>query len=299
MRSNPRRSGRGIFLSTALAAFAALVGLGDAQAQFRAPRGTQAAPWLVYYADSEPPEAFRAFDLLVLDSQFHPPLDVLRDRGKVLLGYISLGEVEQHRPWFEAVRAEGILLQENRFWPGSFFVDLRDKRWVERVIEELVPAVLHAGFDGLFFDTLDNPLYLEETDPQAYAGMTEAAARLVRAIRLNYPTVPIMMNRAYGLLPEVETAIDMVLGESVYADYDFETESYRHVETALYREQVALLKAAQARRPALRVMTLDYWNPEDRAGIEEIYRVQRSNGFEPYVATINLDVIVPPPSGGE
>lgn len=290
---------RALAISIATMTFAMVLGAGGAAAQFRAPRDTQAAPWLVYYADAEPVEAFQPFDLLVLDSQFHPPLPVLRDRGKVLLGYISLGEVEQHRPWFDAVRAEGILLQENKFWPGSFFVDVRDRRWVKRVIEDLIPDILHAGFDGLFFDTLDNPLYLEESDPQTYAGMTEAAARLVRAIRLNYPTVPIMLNRGYGLLPEVETAIDMVLGESVYADYDFETQTYGRVEPALYQEQVDLLQAAKARRPALRVMTLDYWDPADRAGVAEIYRVQRANGFEPYVATIDLDVIVPPPSNGE
>lgn len=290
-------------LSTCLACLAVaamiLFGSGDVGAQFRSARATKAAPWMVYYADTEPPEAFEAFGLLVLDSRFHPPLDILHDRGKTLLGYLSLGEVEQHRDWFESVKAEGILLQENRYWPGSYFVDLRDRRWVERVIEELVPAILRAGFDGIFLDTLDNPLYLEETDPAAYAGMTEAAARLVRAIRLNYPTIPIMMNRAYPLLPAVEEAIDMALGESVYADYDFETETYERVDPALYREQVQLLQAAKMRRPALRVMTLDYWNPQDRAGVAEIYRVQRRNGFEPYVATIGLDVIVPPPGQGQ
>lgn len=42
-------------------------------------------------------------------------------------------------------------------------------------------------------------------------------------------------------------------------------------------------------------MTLDYWNPADTAGLRRIYRAQRANGFLPYVATVELDRLVPEP----
>jgi len=219
----------------------------------------------------------------------------LSDRGKTLLAYLSLGEVEEHRPYFPAVKAEGILLHENRAWRGSYFVDLRDPRWTARVIEQLIPDVLHRGFDGLFLDTLDDAADLERSDPARYRGMTAAATRLVRTIRLHYPTIKIMMNRAYEILPDVEEYIDIELGESIFADYDFETKRYRLVKRAIYREQVRLLKAAQRRRPDLAVFTLDYWDPADTAGVARIYREQRANGFEPYVATLELDRIVREP----
>lgn len=254
-------------------------------------------PWVVYYADKEPVEAFESFRLLVLDSETHPPLRPLSERGKVLLGYLSVGEVESHRPWYAKVKRWGILKDENPNWKGSYYVDLRDPRWISLVVEELVPMLLRRGFDGVFLDTLDNPVYLEQAQPQKYKGMTEAAAQLVRAIRRNYPAIPIMMNRAYPLLPRVERDIDFELGESVYADYDFKTKSYKLVDRPLYQEQVKLLKDAQKRRPELRVMTLDYWSPADPDGVRRIYKEQRANGFDPYVATIDLDRIVkePPP----
>ena len=59
--------------------------------------------------------------------------------------------------------------------------------------------------------------------------------------------------------------------------------------------RVTILQAAKARRPKLRIMTLDYWDPEDAEGVSRIYREQRANGFEPYVATIKLDRIVTEP----
>jgi len=254
-----------------------------------------AVPWVVYYGDTAPAEAFDPYDVVVLDSQYHPPLQPLLDRGKTVLGYISLGEVEAHRPWFKAVRNEGLLRGENPYWEDSFYVDTRDRRWTERVLHELVPRILRAGFHGIFIDTLDNPAELERIDPKGNAGMTAAAASLVRAIRHHFPHTRIMLNRAYEILPEVAGAIDMVLGESVYADWNFEAEHYERVEADTYRHQVELLQAAQRRNPRLQVMTLDYWDPDDTAGIARIYAAQSGNGFSPYVATLALDRIVPRP----
>ena len=59
----------------------------------------QSVPWVAYYSDDAPPEAFSAYRIVVLDSHSHPLLAPLSDRGKTLLGYLSLGEVEEHRPY--------------------------------------------------------------------------------------------------------------------------------------------------------------------------------------------------------
>jgi uncharacterized protein (TIGR01370 family) len=249
----------------------------------------------VYYSDEADSSAFEEFDLLIFDSDSYPQLNPLADRGKTLLGYLSLGEVEQYRTYFQAVKREGILLQENPYWKGSYFVDIRSPGWTSRVIERLVPRILRRGFHGLFLDTLDNPAHLERVDPQKFKGMVLAAANLVKTIRYHYPSIKIMLNRAYEILPHVEGEIDMVLGESVFADYDFETKRYKRVPRDLYQYQVNLLKGAQKRTPALQIFTLDYWDPGDSQAIREIYSEQRGNGFVPYVATVELDVLVPEP----
>ncbi|HFC53247.1 MAG TPA: hypothetical protein ENJ43_02310 [Gammaproteobacteria bacterium] len=251
--------------------------------------------WLAYYSDKASPADFRAYDLLVLDSDHRPALAPLAEHGKTLLGYLSLGEAEQYRHHFAAVRGQGLLLGENPNWKGSYFLDIRQRAWTERVIYELIPFLLHQGFDGVFLDTLDGPLHLERKDPERYRGMGEAAIRLVRTIRRQFPHIRIMLNRAYEILPEVAGDIDIVLGESVYADYDFGSESYKRVPQQLYQAQLAYLKQAQRINPRLKVFTLDYWEPDDERGIAEIYRAQRANGFVPYVATVALDRIVSEP----
>src|SRR6185436_10672026 len=213
--------------------------------------------WAVYYAAELPPTAFYGYDLVVFEPDHHPPIEPLVDRGKRVLGYLSLGEVNETRPYFAEVKAEGILLGENENWKGSYFIDVRDPRWTRRAVDELVPASLRRGVQGIFIETLDNPGHLERLDAKAHAGMVEAAARLVRTLRRNFPRMPIVLNRGYEVLPSVERDIDMVLGESVYADYDATAKRYARVDDQTYRQQVELLQGAMRRQPKLKILTLD------------------------------------------
>jgi polysaccharide biosynthesis protein PelA len=251
--------------------------------------------WVVVYSEKPAIDEFRDYGLVVLDSIHHPPIRPLLEQKKTVIGYISLGEVENYRDYFKAVEKEGILYEKNPNWPDSRFVDVRDTRWTKRVIEELVPRLLHKGFQGIFIDTLDNPAELERRDPNKFKGMTEGAANLVKAIRRHYPRIYIMLNRAYEILPAVDGQIDAVLGESVFTEIDFEKKTYRLADTKVYRQQVEWLQAAKNRQPRLKIYTLDYWTPTDTAGVARIYAEQRKNGFMPYVSVKDLDRILKEP----
>lgn len=251
--------------------------------------------WVVVYNEKPTIESFRDYSLVVLDSIHHPPIRPLLEQRKTVIGYLSLGEAESYRDYYKDVEKEGILLDKNPNWPDSRYVDVRDARWTRRVVETLVPRLLHKGFQGIFIDTLDNPPELERRDPAKFKGMTVAAANLVKAIRRHYPRIYIMLNRGYTILPAVESEIDAVLGEAVFTEIDFEKNTYRLTDPKLYRQQVDLLQAARKRQPKLRVFTLDYWKPDDIAGVIRIYAEQRKNGFLPYVSVKELDRIFKEP----
>lgn len=252
-------------------------------------------PWAAYYADKLPLSTFDPYDLVVFDEHEHPQLKPLADRGKTLLGYLSLGEVEKIRPYFRAIKAQNLLLDENKNWPGSYLVDVRNKYWAKRVVEELIPQLLHKGFHGVFIDTLDNPIELERRDPEKFKGMRDASITLVKAIRYHYPQIPIMVNRAFEILPELGEYITMVLGESLYSSYDFATKKYQKVSENDYRDLVSRLQNFKKSFPKVRVMSLDYWNPEESDEIKKIYNIQRANGFEPFVSVVKLDNVLAEP----
>jgi uncharacterized protein (TIGR01370 family) len=267
-----------------------------------APLAVQAADadrdcWLVYYGSTAPAEAFRPYSTVILDSRYHPALPPLAKAGKKLIGYISIGEASPDYSYFEQLKSEGLLIRSSNVWQGNQYIDIRDSRWQRRLLDELIPAVLAQGFQGLFLDTLDSPLYLEQTDPAAYQGMADAAATIIRSIRTRFANATVVMNRAYKLLDNVAGDIDIVVGESVFTTYNFRTKRYGLVDDAAYRHQVQLLQDAVKRSPNLRVFTLDYWDPADMEGIGRIYREERANGFKPYVTTIDLAKIVKEPPG--
>jgi uncharacterized protein (TIGR01370 family) len=245
----------------------------------------------VYYTNVLPAKAFEAYDTLVFDSEHHPELRPLQHRGKTLLGYLSLGEAENYRPYYPKLAHSQLLLARQGEWSGHYFVDVRKSHWVELVIEQLIPEILHQGFDGIFLDTVDSSVALDAQN----AGMTAAVTQLIFAIRMHYPQVKVMLNRGFDILPQVVGSVDMVLAESIYTTYDFKTKKHRKQPAEVYQSVSAMLKQQQAQHPALKIYTLDYWPPEDAAAIKAVYAAQRANGFVPSVATVDLQQLVAEP----
>lgn len=252
-------------------------------------------PWAVYYDSKLPATAFEKYDLLIFDPQHHPQLQPLLDRGKTLIGYLNAGEVEARERFFTAVQQEGILLQENSRWKKSYYIDLRDKRWAKRVIEEIIPRILHKGFQGIFLDTLDNPIELERENPDKFPGMKQAAINLVLAIRYHYPTLPIIVNRAFEILPEIGDKVNMVLGESMYTSYDMKSKEYKLNNPEFYKQETKMLQDFKAQFPKVRVLSLEYAPGNDTQKIKGLYKLQRDNGFEPFVSVIELNQVIAEP----
>jgi uncharacterized protein (TIGR01370 family) len=209
-----------------------------------------------------------------------------------VVGYLSLAEASPDYTYFEQLQAEGLLIHPSEIWKGNQFIDIRDRRWHQRVTRELVPSVLAKGFNGLFLDTVDSALWMEESNPAKYGGMKQAAIELIGGIRKLYPGTTIVLNRGYNLLPDLAGVLDFAVGESVFSTYDFNRKQYGFVDPALYRKQVEWLQDAQRRDPKLTVLVLDYCDPANKVEIKQVYAQERANGFIPYVASIDLSYLL-------
>jgi len=124
--------------------------------------------------------------------------------------------------------------------------------------------------------------------------MIEAAADLARTIKRSMPQAPIMVNRGYAVLPSMVGSFDMLLGESVRTTFSGEN-TFRRVSDSDFNWQRDRMKEAKVRDPRIKLFSLDYWDPNDRAGVAEIHIEERRHGFIPYVSTPDLTRIVPPP----
>ncbi|AJR25571.1 hypothetical protein EWH10_10295 [Sphingobium fuliginis] len=251
--------------------------------------------WGVDYGEATDPAIARRFGLLVLEPDFARPLAPLRGPGSRLLGYISLGEVHDGRPFAAELEKAGALRQANPNWPQARLVDLRDPAWTALVVDRLIPAILRKGYDGIFMDTLDNAEALERQDADRNKGMVAGAARLVQAIRTRFPDMAIMINRGYALLPQVAGQIDLVLAEAMASRWNFAEGRYEMTSADDWQWQADHLFAARRINPRLGLATLDYWDPRDKATIASLYARERAAGFQPYVSTLALDRLIPEP----
>ena len=251
--------------------------------------------FVIYYGDTAQPGTFDGYNVIVLNGEHHPVLAGLPPNSATF-GYLSLGEAAHDRGYFPAARQAGVLLGGNPNWPGSFYVDLRKPAWQHLVLDQLAPAILAQGFQGLFLDTLDDAAFLEKADPKRNAGMVEAAAGLVHALHVRFPNAPIILNRAYEIQAQVAPDLWGVLGESVLTDYAFAKKQYVRQSASDASWQMDQLRTLRAHYPALHVFTLDYWTPSDQGTIRRLYAQQRQAGNTPYVATIDLQRIVPEPA---
>lgn len=251
--------------------------------------------WGIDYGPATAPAVARTFDLLVLEPDHPRPIAPLRGPKSVLLGYISLGEVEKRRPFAAALDQAGALQTPNPNWPDARLVDVRHPAWTALVLDTLIPQILAKGYDGIFLDTLDNAEAMERADATGNAGMILAAKLLVKAIRTRFPAIKIMLNRGYALLPEVATDVDLILGEAMASRWNFQERTYERAPESDWDWQANHLRAAKSANPAIVLTTLDYWTVTDPRTIAGLYARERAAEFHPYVATLSLDHLLPEP----
>ncbi len=250
--------------------------------------------WTVYYGHALPAEAFSSFDVVVLDATYDAPVAALKAQGKTVLGYLSLGEAEDYRPYYKKLKEQKLLLEANPEWKGHFIIDIRKPEWGKIVVEELIPEIVAKGFDGIMFDTIDSPLHLAIQKKDTYPGMNEAALKLLCDIRKAHPNVKLMLNRGFDVLTQAAPCIDMVLAESTRTDLQLSgSKKPKLVSDEDYNWYVGKLREAQLAAPNLKVYSLDYWPMTDSKGVARIYAEQRANGFIPYVSTIDLQKVYP------
>ena len=247
---------------------------------------------VIYYTDAQKSEAFLPYDVIVFDADKHPPLRELQNRGKSLLGYVSVFEAAPYRSHYEELKKAGLLIQPDGL-KGREYIDIRKREWSALLIDVIIPSLIKEGFDGVMLDTLDDALALEERQPQSYAGMTQAAVQTIGAIRMHYPYLKIMVNRAFGILPKVQMKVDMVLAESTMADARAKDKAPVLFDDGARAHVLAVLKEAKQSVPELKIYTLDYWDMKDKAGVSNLYARQRALGFVPYVATPDLQTFYP------
>jgi len=247
--------------------------------------------WLCYYGTAFGPEVYSRFDLVVLDGQYHPPL-VRRGKGRpILLGYVSVGELEEGGHLWARTTQRPYLVRKNEQW-NSWVVDVRHPLWQSFLFEKAIPSVVERGFDGLFLDTVDSSLdLLRGAEGEKFQGTEAALQEIITRIKKEFPGKFVGLNRGLPIVSKVAGSVDFVVVEDLYSYYSGPEKGYVRVpqetQTLLLRQVDEILRL----KPRPVILTLDYAGAGQADLAREAVSFSRNKGWIPYVSTYKLDEI--------
>ncbi|GAB3648142.1 endo alpha-1,4 polygalactosaminidase [Glycomyces tarimensis] len=220
-------------------------------------------------------------------------IGALREAGKTVYAYFTIGSIETYRPEYPAVAATDMVLNRWEAWPDEHFVAYWDERWWDLVMRPRLDQALAAGFDGVY---LDVPNAYEEIDLELVPGkdrerlaleMVELIVRAKDHLAARRPGFEVLPQNAPELreFPGYMEAIDGIGVEELFflatdepCGRDWCAENLEHVR--------AIAEAGK------RVLAVDYAVEEDhRAAACERYAEE---GFTGAVAGVDLDGIYRP-----
>lgn len=242
--------------------------------------------WLVYYGDKLSPHQLASVDLAILEPG-HIDARQLKGVKTKLIGYVSIGEAEAYQPYWATIKEKDFVLEENPNWPQNYLVDIRAKAWQDILLNSVIPAILNKGYDGLFLDTIDTAIYLEDKDPKKYKGARKAMTAFVKRLRKKYPKIMILPNNGFALMMDLGPDIDGVVVEDLYTRYNFKTKKIGKTppEATAYKEEILTRFKEKFKKPVYNILYAESAESElARYGISQ----SRKNGFNWYVTTVDL-----------
>ena len=221
--------------------------------------------------------------------------------GKLVLSYLSIGEAETYRWYWEKkwdmIRdgkpdpgAPSWLGPSNPEWPENYKVRYWEPEWKE-VVYDYLDRVVEAGFDGVYLDIIDAYEYWgpwgesELNRTTAERDMVEFVLEIAEYAR------EASNNTGFGVFPQNGEALsvhmdylDTVTGigkEDTWYDGDDRQPGNYTEETIGHLDR--FMDAGKL------VLVIDY--PEDAGRIRDFYLRALEHGYVPYVSNRDLDMI--------
>jgi len=154
-----------------------------------------ASGWGYQLQNADPDElAASKYEVLVMDYSLDgtdagayqaSQIKAIQDRGKIVLAYLSIGEAEKYRFYWQAGWVPGNpawLGPKNPESPDNYKVRYWDSGWWNTAMQPYLDRLLNAGFDGVYLDIIDAYWYWHETGGYAVTFTADKMVELVEKI---------------------------------------------------------------------------------------------------------------------
>ena len=229
------------------------------------------------------------FDLAVIDWEeaglSQSQLSDLQKQGKKIVSYLSIGEAENYRDYWQNwdTNPPPFLEKENPDWKGNYKIKFWEPAW-QKIILDKIDKIVAAGYDGVYLDIIDAYYYFEEQGRStAREEMIDFVAKISEEAKTENPNFLIIPQNSPELVGSEKylSAIDGLGKEDTWYNDD-EAKDEKEIESDL----AYLKKVVQAGKF---VLAIDY--PTTRNKQCDFINKALSNGFVPFVSSRELDKI--------
>ncbi len=236
---------------------------------------------LVYYHSKPiPPEILKTHDWIIVDPD-NPYVKPKSGRAK-LIAYISVGEIEDYRSYFDEIKKYAI--GYNPVW-GSYVADVRNPEYRRFLLERVAKSIVERGFDGFLLDTLDSyKLVAKESEEKSFV---DALVDFVVTLKKKYPDKLIVINRGFEIFDYVQQYVDGFLFEDLFRglDEDLNYVLVSEEERSYYLDKLRYINEK------VPVIIVDYVDPRDREEAIKVMKAILELGFVPYIADRELSEV--------
>ena len=241
-----------------------------------------------YYGPNPPVNALAQFDRLVLEPENIKPAELtqLKRYGAVAYSYLSVGEVGEHRNWYDRIPQDAVT-GTNGDW-NSKLMNLSDPAW-QRFLLQRAAELQRRGYEGLFLDTMDSYQLFVKSDAERKK-QEAALANLVYRIKRKYPQLSIITNRGFEVIDRIGQYIDGVAAESLYAGWNNGLQTYTEVpETDRQWLQQKFNTIRQ--KFSIDTIAIEYLPANKRSEARNIAAKIADDGSIPWIANPALDYV--------
>ncbi|AMQ95033.1 endo alpha-1,4 polygalactosaminidase [Aggregatibacter actinomycetemcomitans] len=216
-------------------------------------------------------DKLQGYNIVVIDPAMFQPSQVekLHASGKIVYGYINIGAIEKHRPYYS--HFQSVMLGIYETWPDERWVDVSSPVWQRFIVNELGKKYADMGLDGFFLDNAD--VYYHYQTNEIFQGLVTILTGL------RYYNIPLIINGGdlfvKKCINQNTVLIDGINQESVFTTIDFNKKKYgiqQKSETAYFQKYLAYVKAH-----GLSVYLLEYNASKELS--KKIDKYANENGF--------------------
>ena len=209
----------------------------------------------------------------------------LQQQGKIVLSYLSIGEAEDYREYWQdgwEVGNPTFISEENPDWEGNYKVNFWEDEW-QNIIFERVKEIASVGYGGVYLDIIDAyEYYAFMSSINTRVGMVNFVVKIAGEGKKINPNFLIIPQNAVELY-ESEKYKNVINGFGK-EDTWFNDNEEKH--SSEIKDDLKYL--SEAVYDGKFVLSIDY--PQDKEKVCEFYKLCSNEGFYCTISNRELDL---------